>query len=196
MPKRGVIAIVLTTGALVLLLGFKTPTATDPVGGTDGAVAIATGRAPAAAIASPTATETPTASVAPSPSAAAEVSGTDGAVAAAPTATPVPTPAAADAPSTATSDGTLVGQPVSMRWGTVQVQVTVSGGRITDITALQLPDGDPRSSQISQYAEPYLRESALQAQSAAVDVVSGATYTSEAYARSLQSALDQASGQG
>ena len=66
----------------------------------------------------------------------------------------------------------------------------------TDVTALQLPDGDPRSSQISQYAEPYLRQSVLQAQSAAIDMVSGATYTSQAYAQSLQSALDQASGQG
>jgi uncharacterized protein with FMN-binding domain len=194
MPKRGVIAIVLTTGALVLLLSFKTPTAPVPGGVADGAAAIATGRNPAAAIASPTTTEAPTANIAPNPSAAVDAGRAP--VAAAPTATPMPTPAATDIPSTAASDGTLVGQPVSMRWGTVQVQVTVSGGRITDISALQLPDGDPRSSQISQYAEPYLRESALQAQSAAVDVVSGATYTSQAYARSLQSALDQASGQG
>ncbi len=187
MPKRGVIAIVLTTGALVLLLSFKTPTAMDPVGGTDGAVAIAAGRSPAAAIASPTVTEAPTATIAPSPSAAGDAGGDPVS-----TDTPVPT----DAPASVTSDATLVGQPVSFEFGTVQVQVTIAGGRITDVTALQLPAGDPRSSQISQYAEPYLRESALQAQSAAVDIVSGATYTSQAYAQSLQSALDQTSGQG
>ncbi len=194
MPKRGVIAIVLTTGALVLLLSFKTPATTLPTGGVDNAVAIAGGRAPAAATAAPTAIAAPAATIGPSRSATA--AGGGGPATSAPAATAVPTPEATDAPSTVTSDGTLVGQPVSFRFGTVQVQVTISGGRITDVTALQLPAGDPRSSQISQYAEPYLRESVLQAQSAAIDLVSGATYTSEAYAQSLQSALDQANSQG
>jgi len=176
MPKRGAIAIILTTGALVLLLSFKTPATTVTLGSADGAVAIAAGRTPAAAIAAPTAT------IAPSPSATADAGRA-----------PV---AATDAPSTVAADGTLVGRPVSFRFGTVQVQVTIAGGRIADVTALQLPAIDPRSSQISQYAEPYLRQSALQAQSAAIDIVSGATYTSQAYAQSLQSALDQVSGQG
>ena len=64
-------------------------------------------------------------------------------------------------------------------------------GIITDVQALQLPDGDRRSLQISREVEPMLAEEALAAQSPRIDTVSGATYTSRAYAQSLQSALDQ-----
>lgn len=87
---------------------------------------------------------------------------------------------------------TVSGPVVDTRWGAVQVQVTVEGGRLTDVVALQLPDGDRRSQSISSRAEPTLRSQALQAQSATIDGVSGATYTSIAYARSLQAALDSA----
>jgi uncharacterized protein with FMN-binding domain len=76
----------------------------------------------------------------------------------------------------------------------VQVRITVSGGRISDITALQLPTDRRRSQQISQYAGPILRSEAIAAQSASIDTVSGATYTSQGYEQSLQSALDQAHG--
>ena len=79
-----------------------------------------------------------------------------------------------------------------MQFGTVQVQVTIVGGKIQDVQALQLPQDRRRSAEISQYAAPILRQEALSAQSAQIDLVSGATYTSEAYAQSLQSALDQA----
>lgn len=93
----------------------------------------------------------------------------------------------------ATSAGTrtLTGPTVGTRWGPVQVQVTVTSGTITDITALQLPSGG-RSGQISSFAAPVLRGQALQAQGSSIDGVSGATYTSTAYARSLQAALDGA----
>jgi uncharacterized protein with FMN-binding domain len=80
---------------------------------------------------------------------------------------------------------------VDTRFGTVQVQVTVEGGTIVDVTALQLPTGG-RNSQESAYAEPILRSEALQAGSASIDTVSGATYTSMGYIQSLQSALDSA----
>ena len=86
--------------------------------------------------------------------------------------------------------GTVAGDVVQTRYGAVQVQVTAQGGTITDVTALQLPSGDPRSAQISQYVESPLREQALAAQSAQIDGISGATYTSAGYAQSLQSALD------
>ena len=69
--------------------------------------------------------------------------------------------------------------------------MTVEGDQIVDVQALQLPDGDRHSASISQQVEPMLRESALAADSADIDVISGATYTSTAYAYSLQSALDQ-----
>jgi uncharacterized protein with FMN-binding domain len=74
----------------------------------------------------------------------------------------------------------------------VQVQIAVSGGKILDVQALQLPSDRSRSARISQYAAPILRSEAIQAQSARVDIVSGATYTSRAYAQSLASALKQA----
>ena len=85
----------------------------------------------------------------------------------------------------------VAGDAVSTRFGTVQVQVTVDGGSLVDVTALQLPSGG-RDSQISAYAEPILRGEALQAGNASIDTVSGATYTSMGYIQSLQSALDTA----
>ena len=87
---------------------------------------------------------------------------------------------------------TLAGTVVNTRFGPVQVQITVDGGKVTDVAALQLPSGDRRSASISSRVEQTLRSQALTAQSASIDGVSGATYTSIAYARSLQAALDTA----
>ncbi|MFF4822331.1 FMN-binding protein [Streptomyces sp. NPDC001312] len=87
---------------------------------------------------------------------------------------------------------TVTGETVQTRWGPVQVRVTLTGGRITDVTALAQPSGNPRDREISSYAVPQLRREALAAQSASIDTVSGATYTSDGYRRSLQSALDAA----
>ena len=81
---------------------------------------------------------------------------------------------------------------MNTRYGAVQVQVSVANGTITDVIALQLTDRDGRSAQISNRAAPLLRSEVLTAQSASVQIVSGATYTSEGYLTSLQSALDQA----
>lgn len=94
--------------------------------------------------------------------------------------------------STSSNDGSYTGDSVSTRFGDVQVQITVSGGALTDVTALQLTDHDGKSVQISNRAAPVLRSEVLQAGSANVNTVSGATYTSDAYLTSLQSALDQA----
>jgi uncharacterized protein with FMN-binding domain len=77
-------------------------------------------------------------------------------------------------------------------FGPVQVQVTIAGGKITDVVALQLPSGQGHSAAIAAYAAPILRSEALTAQSAQIDLVSGATYTSQGYASSLQAALDAA----
>jgi uncharacterized protein with FMN-binding domain len=92
------------------------------------------------------------------------------------------------------SAGTTVatGAPISTRYGTAQVRVTIESGKITEVEALQIPSNDSRSVQISNDALPALRESALTKQSAVIDSVSGATYTSQGYAASLQSALDKA----
>ena len=97
------------------------------------------------------------------------------------------------APATPTvADGTYTGAAASTRWGDVQVSVTISGGAITDVAALQLTDADGKSVQISNRAAPILREEVIAAQSASVSNVSGATYTTQAYLASVQSALDQA----
>lgn len=107
-------------------------------------------------------------------------------------ASPGGTSASSAASPAGAADGTYTGSAVSTRFGDVQVQVTVSGGTISDVTATRLTDHDGRSVQISNRAAPVLREEVLQAQSASVSMVSGATYTSAAYLESLQSALDQA----
>ncbi|MER7835767.1 FMN-binding protein [Streptomyces sp. NPDC096040] len=86
----------------------------------------------------------------------------------------------------------VTGDTVQTRWGPVQVRVTVKSGKITDVTALQYPQDNPRDQEINSYALPQLRSEALAAQSASIDTVSGATYTSEGYQQSLQSALDSA----
>jgi uncharacterized protein with FMN-binding domain len=72
------------------------------------------------------------------------------------------------------------------------VRITVQGRRITAIDPLQMPYDRSRSQYISEQAAPYLHDEVLQAQSAQIDIVSGATYTSESYIQSLQSALDKA----
>ena len=84
----------------------------------------------------------------------------------------------------------LIGKTYDVSYGLVQVKVTMTGKKITDVTPLSLPRGG-RSGDISQYAAPRLRREALSAQSAHIDTVSGASYTSAGYASSLQSALDQ-----
>jgi len=86
---------------------------------------------------------------------------------------------------------TVTGQAVRFRFGTVQVAATVEGNDIVDVQALRLPNGDRHSAQISDYVEPILRDEAISTDNAQVSVISGATYTSRAYAASLQSALDQ-----
>lgn len=92
------------------------------------------------------------------------------------------------APATHRYTGALVGTP----YGNVQVQVVTSGSRITDVRAVHLTDANQHSRDISAGAAPQLRLEALHSQSASIDTVSGATYTSEGYRQSLQAALDQA----
>ncbi|MFE7927636.1 FMN-binding protein [Streptomyces sp. NPDC057456] len=95
--------------------------------------------------------------------------------------------------SAATGTQTLTGDSVQTRWGPVQVRVTLEDGKLTDVTAVTYPQENPRDQQINAYAIPQLTREALTAQSADIDTVSGATYTSDGYRESLQSALDSAS---
>lgn len=102
------------------------------------------------------------------------------------------TPTTPAAPAAGAADGTYTGSTVNTRFGPVQVQVTLSGGTITDVTAPQLTNADGRSVQISNYAAPILASEVKASQSAQVSNVGGATYTTRAYLQSLQSALDKA----
>jgi uncharacterized protein with FMN-binding domain len=99
---------------------------------------------------------------------------------------------ASKAPAAAPQSGTVDGAVVGTQYGSVQVRVSFTGKKITNVHALQLTDSSGTSVSISAGAAPTLRHEALAAQSAKIDVVSGATYTSEAYQQSLQSALDAA----
>lgn len=177
MPKRAVAAIVTTAIALALLFSFKTPADNASALGGPGLVSLApeastgpgaVGDVPAGSSPPPVAAGTP-----------------------APGATPAPTKPPTK-PATKGS-GTFTGSAVQNPFGEVQVQITLTGGKITDVTALQLPTHG-RSGFISQDVAPILQGEALSAQSANIDTVSGATYTSDAYAQSLQSAIDQAHG--
>ena len=98
--------------------------------------------------------------------------------------------AAADSSSGGTRK--VTGDAVDTRFGPVQVEVTLDGSRITAVDVVRYPAQDRRDQEINGYALPLLTQEAIAAQSADIDVVSGATFTSDGYTRSLQSALDKA----
>src|SRR4029077_18228470 len=110
--------------------------------------------------------------------------------------------------SIAAAGGTpFTGATVETQCAAVQVEIAVSGGKLLDVEALQLPSDRSRSARISQYSAPILRSEPIPAQSAPVAILSGArytrrgytrsgaTYTSRAYALSLDSALKRSQGQ-
>ena len=87
---------------------------------------------------------------------------------------------------------TYTGSAAQTRYGPVQVQITVKNGKVVSADAVVYPTNDPRDAQINSYAIPALNSEAASAGSASIDMISGATFTSEGYISSLQSALDQA----
>jgi uncharacterized protein with FMN-binding domain len=94
--------------------------------------------------------------------------------------------------TTQSAASTVTGQVAQTRWGPVQVQITTdASGTITDVQVLEYPSGNGMDQQINAYALPQLVQETLNAQSANIDMVSGATVTSQGYLESLQSALDQ-----
>ena len=164
MPVRATVAIVATIVGIFLLFSFQTP-ATVPA-----ASRASLGGSPATPTSSGQGGPTPT--------------------------PPAGTPGASASPSPNTAagykDGSFTGQDAPNQYGDVQVKVIISGGKITDVQALTLPTDRQRSAEISQQAGPLLHDEVVQAQSAQIDILSGATFTSESYAQSVQSALDQA----
>jgi uncharacterized protein with FMN-binding domain len=106
--------------------------------------------------------------------------------------TPAPAQTSTGGTTSSGKSGTFTGDTVNTEFGPVQVKITVKAGKLTDVTPLQLTTDGGRSVQISNYAAPILRSEVLAAQSAKVSSVGGATYTSQGYLSSLQSALDKA----
>jgi uncharacterized protein with FMN-binding domain len=152
-----------TIAALVLLFSYRTST--------DSAVGTAVA---ATAPATPSAGPTPTATRSTSPRSTKSSS-----------------PAATKS-SAASSTKTYTGSTASTRWGDVQVTITVTDGKITDVQVPVYPSGNGRDQEINAYALPILTQETLQAQGATIDTVSGATVTSDGYLQSLQAALDAA----
>jgi uncharacterized protein with FMN-binding domain len=170
--KRAVFALLSTISGLVLLLGYKTvPVASTPsvalagTGGTTTTSGTTTPSTTTPSTTTPSTTTPSTTSAGPSPSASAKAGA---------------------------ASRTVTGAAVDTRWGPVQVTATLSGGKVVAVTVVQVPQENPRDVQISSYAVPVLTAEAVAAGNADIDNVSGATYTSEGYKSSLQSALDQA----
>jgi uncharacterized protein with FMN-binding domain len=162
--RRGPVVLSATAAGLAGLLAFHSHRPTSKV-----------------AVGSPA--TTPAAPASPTPP-ATTTPGSPGGGAASPT-TSSPTTQAPSAARRAT------GQVEDYRYGELSVTVTKQGGRITDVEMASLNETDSRSVQIDNDAIPQLRQEVLDAQSASIDGVSGATFTSQAYAASVQSALDQ-----
>ena len=100
--------------------------------------------------------------------------------------------AASSTPEDNATTSTVTGDAASTKYGPVQVEITVADGTITDVTVVDYPSGNGKDQQINARALPVLVRETLDAQSADIDMVSGATVTSDGYVESLQSALDQA----
>jgi uncharacterized protein with FMN-binding domain len=171
MPIRAAVTLAATAIGVALLFSFRTPPAAP----------IATLTPPSISSSSSTPSPTATPSGAP-PSGGASPSPTSTA-----TATPTPKPTASGLKS-----GSFTGQSYANPYGNVQVQVVVSGGKITDVKTVQYPNGHQQSVFINDQALPLLREEVLQAQNAQINLIGGASFTSEGYAQSVQSALDLA----
>jgi uncharacterized protein with FMN-binding domain len=124
---------------------------------------------------------------APTKAGAAPTSGTS-----APTKSATAPKPAQTKPAASGVSGTFDGNSASTRWGPVQVRIVVKDGKIVAASALQSPDGDSRSKSISDQAIPYLVQETLAAQSDQISGVSGASYTSNGWFTSLQSALKKA----
>jgi uncharacterized protein with FMN-binding domain len=175
-----------TLTTLVLLFSYHTSTSSRSAAAAAPVIAQATSPSPTSS--TPQAT-TPSDSSTSSGSSGSS-SGTDGASGTS-TSTPTPSKTSSSSSSSAAAK-TYDGDAVNTRYGNVQVQITVAAGKITAAQVLQVPWNDHRDQEINSYAVPVLNSEVVQAQDANIDMVSGATYTSDGYIQSLQSAIDQA----
>ncbi len=193
--RRIVLFLMSTLTIVVLLFGYHTSTSSKAAGGetafvstpvagsaaTAGSATAATPAASSAASVAPAIT-TPTD---PTPSPATDTT------AAATTAAAAPTSEASSPTTAKATTSTVTGDVTDTQWGPVQVQLTMVSGKITAVSVLQYPNGNGRDAEINSYALPILVQETITAQSAKIDMVSGATVTSDGYLGSLQSALDK-----
>ncbi len=205
--RRGVVATGTTASAVALVFSFaasnhrpSSEAATAPVAMNAASVAsvsvptaTATPRVRATHKASPTASATasPTATAtAPATATAKATTAPKVAATTAPAAPAAPAPAAPAAP--AGVSGTFTGGTAQTAYGPVQVQIVVQNNTITSANAIKYPTGNSHDVAIARFAVPVLNSETIQAQSAHISMVSGATYTSSGYIQSLQSALSAA----
>jgi len=164
MPKRGLIALVLTLAGLRLIVAYSPP------GGDIGSV-------------DPSADPSVVPSDAPSASPGSS---------AGPTPTPTKTPKPSKAPTGTLKDGTYDGDAVNFKYGTAQVEIVVKGGVITEVKALQLPTGGGYTKRVTTFFQTQIPSRIVADQGWKISSVGGATYTSRAYSQSLQSAISKA----
>ncbi|MEU1290455.1 FMN-binding protein [Kitasatospora sp. NPDC005856] len=173
--RRTVVTSAATAAGVVLLLSLKPHEASGPApvigsgAGTGSGTAVGSGAGTGSGTDVSGSSNAPAASASPSASASASASATG-------------------------TTRKVSGDTVNTRYGPVQVQVTLAGSRITAVDVVRYPNSERRDREINSSALPVLNQEAIAAQSARIDVVSGATYTSDGYVRSLQSALDRAEG--
>jgi len=186
-----------TVGGLGAVLSITPPqfgsASTGTLGGKSlgGGTSTATAPAPAQTQAAPAPTDTAAAAT-PAPAATKKSTKKSTKSTTAATTPAAPATTAPAAPAKAKPSGTFTGSTQQTRFGPVQVEITVSNGKITAARALQYPNNDFRSQQISQQAIPYLVQETLAAQSANIQGVGGASYTSQGWYDSLVSALAKA----
>jgi uncharacterized protein with FMN-binding domain len=165
--RRIVTALLSTVTVVVLLFSYRTSTDST----------MATGAGVQQGSTSASGPPDQTASSAPTPSATSSSSAS---------------PSAASSSASSSAARKVVGSVAQTRWGPVQVEITMRGGRVTSATAVQYPQGNGRDAEINSYALPVLDREVVQRQSAGIDTVSGATVTSDGYIESLQAAIDNA----
>ena len=164
MPKRGLIALVLTLAGLRLIVAYSPP------GGDIGSV-------------DPSADPSVVPSDAPSASPGSS---------AGPTPTPTKTPKPSKAPTGKLKDGTYDGDAIQFKYGTAQVEIVVSGGVITEVKALQLPTAGGYTKRVTTFFQTQIPSRIVADQGWKISSIGGATYTSRAYSQSLQSAISKA----
>jgi uncharacterized protein with FMN-binding domain len=178
--RRAIVTSTATVSGIILMLGLKSHPA-GATGSAGGQQPIGLGNAPA-----PTTT-----SSAPSDSSGGS-GGSSGGSTGGSTTQPGSGSASSSAASGPSASRTVTGSAADTRYGPVQVQLTLVGKKITNIEVVQYPSESSRDQEINSYALPVLNQETMTAQSAQIDAVSGATYSSDGYIQSLQSALDQA----